>query len=79
MIHGFKIGDKVRLKDGDGRTHIIKEFVKVSGVHGPDFYRVIFEDDSATDHIFADGLTQMEKIEQSRLPVPPDKWETPLG
>lgn len=49
MIHGFKIGDKVRLKDGDGRPHIIKEFVKVPGCHGPDFYEVIFEDDSARD------------------------------
>ena len=25
-INGFKIGDKVRLKDGDGRPHIIKSF-----------------------------------------------------
>ena len=25
-INGFEIGDKVRLKDGDGRPHIIKSF-----------------------------------------------------
>ena len=25
-INGFKIGDKVRLKDGDGRPHFIKSF-----------------------------------------------------
>ena len=62
MIHGFEIGDQVRLKDGDGRTHIIKEFVRHPGCHGPDFYEVIFKDNAARGLIFGNGLTQMEKI-----------------
>lgn len=51
-VHGFKVGDKVRLADGDGRTHIIKEFVEEEGLHSLNFYRVIFEDNTASDHIF---------------------------
>lgn len=51
-LYGFRIGDKVRLVDGDGRPHIIKYFEKIEGLHGPDFYRVIFEDNTASDHIF---------------------------
>lgn len=50
-IKDFKIGDKVRLKDGDGRVHVIKKFEKIKGIHGPDFYHVIFEDDTASDCI----------------------------
>ena len=67
-VFGFKIGDKVRLRDGDGRPHIIKEFKRIIGLHGPDFYQVIFEDDSAIDHIIPDDRCQggyftcMEKI-----------------
>lgn len=66
-VFGFKIGDKVRLMDGDGRTHVIKAFEKVEGIHGPDFYHVVFEDDSASDHIIPDDtypdeyFTCMEK------------------
>lgn len=69
-VFGFKVGDKVRLKDGDGRTHIIKSFEEVEGLHGPNFYHVIFEDDAASDHIipgkeYIDGyFTHMEKIEK---------------
>ena len=64
----FHIGDKVRLKDGDGRPHIIKSFERVKGIHGPDFYIVHFEDDSATDLIFpernsiANHYTSMIKL-----------------
>lgn len=67
-VFGFKIGDKVRLMDGDGRTHVIKAFEKVEGMHGPDFYHVVFEDDSASDHIIPDDMypdgyfTCMEKV-----------------
>ena len=64
-VMGFKVGDVVRLKDGDGRHHVIKSFEKVAGIHGSDFYRVEFEDDSARDHIFPDDYpnhTQMVKI-----------------
>jgi hypothetical protein len=67
-VFGFKIGDKVRLMDGDGRTHVIKAFEKVEGIHGPDFYHVVFEDDSASDHIIPDDMypdgyfTCMEKV-----------------
>lgn len=45
-INGFNIGDKVRLKDGDGREHIIKSF----SIEGLDefFFEVQFEDGSWT-------------------------------
>lgn len=41
-INGFKIGDKVRLKDGDGRSHFIKSF-SVDGMK-EFFFEVQFED-----------------------------------
>ena len=41
-INGFKIGDKVRLKDGDGRPHIIKAFA-IDGLK-EFFFVVQFED-----------------------------------
>ena len=69
-VFGFKVGDAVRLKDGDGRKHIIKSFEAVKGIHGPDFYQVKFEDNSARDGIYPDEkcpngyYTQMEKFEK---------------
>lgn len=36
-INGFAIGDKVRLKDGDGRPHIIKSF----GIDGLKEYFIV--------------------------------------
>lgn len=51
-VFGFKVGDAVRLKDGDGRKHIIKSFEEVEGLHGPNFYHVEFEDDSARSGIY---------------------------
>ena len=65
-VHGFKVGDKVRLMDGDGRTHIIKRFVEETGLHSLNFYRVEFEDDTARDHIFPgqEFRTAMIKIEE---------------
>jgi len=74
-VFGFKVGDKVRLKDGDGRTHIIKKFEKIEGVHGPDFYQVEFEDNSARDGIYPGEeypngyYTQMEKIKEEPKPA----------
>lgn len=74
-VFGFKVGDAVRLKDGDGRKHIIKSFEEVEGVHGPNFYRVEFEDDSARDGIYPGEeypngyYTQMEKIEEEQKPA----------
>lgn len=64
-VGGFKVGDKVRLADGDGRPHIIKEFIEEDGLHSLNFYRVIFEDDTASDHIFPGQpyRTSMIKIE----------------
>ena len=41
-INGFKIGDKVRLKDGDGRTHFINSF-SIDGMN-EFFFEVLFED-----------------------------------
>lgn len=71
-VFGFKVGDAVRLKDGDGRKHIIKSFEEVEGVHGPNFYHVEFEDNSARDGIYPGEeypngyYTQMEKFEEEQ-------------
>ena len=45
-INGFAIGDKVRLKDGDGRPHTIKSF----GIDGLKEYFIVvqFEDGART-------------------------------
>lgn len=73
-VFGFKVGDAVRLKDGDGRKHIIKSFEEVEGVHGPNFYHVEFEDNSARDGIYPGEeypngyYTQMEKFEEEQKP-----------
>ena len=75
-VFGFKVGDAVRLKDGDGRPHIIKLFEKIEGVHGPDFYRVVFEDNTASDHIipgneYPNGyFTCIEKIDEQKEQKP---------
>ena len=74
-VFGFKVGDAVRLKDGDGRKHIIKSFEEVEGVHGPNFYHVEFEDNSARDGIYPGEeypngyYTQMEKFEEEQKPA----------
>lgn len=75
-VFGFRIGDKVRLIDGDGRKHIIKHFEKIEGLHGPDFYRVVFEGNTASDHIipgdeYPNGyFTCMEKIDGQKEQKP---------
>lgn len=59
------IGDKVRLKDGDGRTHIIKEIPWKYNLKGDgQFAIVIFEDNTAKGFISDDGYTDMIKIEE---------------
>ena len=74
-VFGFKVGDAVRLKDGDGRKHIIKSFEEVEGIHGHNFYQVEFEDNSARDGIYPGEeylngyYTQMEKFEKEQKPV----------
>lgn len=74
-VFGFKVGDAVRLKDGDGRKHIIKSFEEVEGLHGPNFYHVEFEDNSARDGIYPGEeypngyYTQMEKFEEEQEPA----------
>ena len=74
-VFGFKVGDAVRLKDGDGRKHIIKSFEEVEGIHGPNFYHVEFEDNSARDGIYPGEeypngyYTQMEKFEEEQKPI----------
>ena len=61
----FRIGDKVRLKDGDGRTHIIKEIPWENKFRGEgQFAIVIFEDNAAKGFISDDGYTDMIKIEE---------------
>ena len=74
-VFGFKVGDAVRLKDGDGRKHIIKSFEEVEGLHGPNFYQVEFEDNSARDGIYPGEeypngyYTQMEKFDEEQKPA----------
>ena len=65
MKNAFKVGDKVRLKDGDGRTHIIKEISWDYNIRwNCRFAVVIFEDNAAKGFISDDGFTSMIKIEQ---------------
>lgn len=65
MKNAFHIGDKVRLKDGDGRTHIIKEIPWEYNLRGDSqFAIVIFEDNTAKGFISDDGYTDMFKIEE---------------
>ena len=65
MKNAFHIGDKVRLKDGDGRTHIIKEIPWEYNLRGDrQFAIVIFEDNAAKGFISDDGYTDMIKIEE---------------
>lgn len=62
--NAFKVGDKVRLKDGNGRTHIIKEIPwEYSLREDRQFAIVIFEDNAAKGFISDDGYTDMVKIE----------------
>ena len=62
--NAFKVGDKVRLKDGDGRTHIIKKIPWEYSLRGDrQFAIVIFEDNAAKGFISNDGYTDMVKIE----------------
>ncbi len=78
-VFGFKVGDAVRLKDGDGRKHIIKSFEEVEGLHGPNFYHVEFEDNSARDGIYPGEeypngyFTCMEKIDEQKEQKPEEK------
>lgn len=82
-VFGFKVGDAVRLKDGDGRKHIIKSFKEVEGIHGPNFYQVEFEDNSARDGIYPGEeypngyYTQMEKFEEEPVDLEEEimKWQ----
>lgn len=82
-VFGFKVGDAVRLKDGDGRKHIIKSFEEVGGIHGPNFYHVEFEDNSARDGIYPgeeypNGYsTQMEKFEEEQKPAEGKEYSSP--
>ena len=67
MKNAFHIGDKVRLKDGDGRTHIIKEIPWEYNLRGDrQFAIVIFEDNAAKGFISDDGFTDMIKIEEEQ-------------
>ena len=67
MKERFKVGDKVRLKDGDGRTHIIKKIPWEYNLRGDrQFAIVIFEDNAAKGFISDDGYTDMIKIEEEQ-------------
>ena len=67
MNQTFKVGDKVRLKDGDGRTHIIKEIPWEDNLDcDGQLAIVIFEDNTAKGFIRDDGFTDMIKIEEEQ-------------
>ena len=67
MKNAFKVGDKVRLKDGDGRTHIIKEIPWEDNLDcDGQLAIVIFEDNTAKGFIRDDGFTDMIKIEEEQ-------------
>lgn len=64
MDQTFQVGDKVRLKGGDGRTHIIKKILWEYNLKGDrQFAVVIFEDNAAKGFISNDGYTDMIKID----------------
>lgn len=64
MDQTFQVGDNVRLKDGDGRTHIIKKILWEYNLKGDrQFAIVIFEDNAAKGFISDDGYTDMVKID----------------
>lgn len=60
----FSVGDVVKLKDGDGRHHVIKKFeIDFSIRTGFPFAIVVFEDNSAKGFISDDGISDMIKID----------------
>lgn len=64
MDQTFQVGDKVRLKDGDDRTHIIKKILWEYNLKGDrQFAVVIFEDNAAKGFISDDGYTDMVIID----------------
>jgi len=71
-VFGFRIGDKVKLVDGDGRPLIIEHFEKIEGPNGSHFYRVVFKDNTGSDHIIPGGgfpngyFTRIEKIDEQK-------------
>lgn len=65
MKETFQPGDKVRLKGGDGRTHIIKDIPWEYDLRGDRQFAVVtFEDNTAKGFISDDGYTDMIKIEE---------------
>ena len=62
----FKIGDTVKLKNDDGRLHIIKDIQWYSGIVS-DYAKVIFEDNNATGFISLEAdwsdMLLIERIE----------------
>ena len=51
----FRVGNRVRLKDGDGRSHIIKSIDWEQGIRGDWFATVEFEDKAARGIIWDNG------------------------
>ena len=63
-INGFRIGDKVRLKDGDGRPHIIKSF-EIDGWHG--FFVVAHFEDAASTMIDNLSLLEPQGVDEAAI------------
>ena len=51
----FRVGNRVRLKDGDGRSHIIKSIDWEQGIRGDWYATVEFEDKAARGIIWDNG------------------------
>lgn len=58
----FKVGDVVRLKDGDGRSHVIKEFQWEYDYCGNKYMATVIFEDNATKGFISETFTDMIKM-----------------
>lgn len=58
----FKVGDVVRLKDGDGRSHVIKEFQWEYDCWGNKYMATVIFEDNAAKGFISETFTGMIKI-----------------
>ena len=62
MVEMFKVGDVIKLKDGDGRHHIIKEFQWEYDCYGNKYIAIIIFEDNAAKGFLSESYTDMIKI-----------------
>jgi hypothetical protein len=61
-IEQFSIGDTIRLTDGDGRHHIIKEFQWEYDVYGNKYMATVIFEDNAAKGFISETFTDMIKV-----------------